>query len=710
MSKRIIALLLCALMLIPSLLLTSCSKKDEDDVGAYITMYLTDDIFDFDPANAYYNKDALNVVSLMFDTLFTLNEKGKVKGALAKDYTIKEDKNRNEYTMEITLNETYWSNGIRISADDVVFAWKRLVKHTNDYAAASLLYDVKNARAVKEGDVSIDDLGVEALAVDLVRISFEGPIDYDSFLLNLTSIATAPLYENYVSKNADWAKKPSTMVTSGPYKIGKINYTISDSEKVFDDYAFDETYYLGKKDKNGKVEIPKGTIGSGNYSIADVNFFYLERNVYYYRDTERDAIDKSVTNYRILVDCSMTDEEILEAYQNDQLFYIGDIPLSLRNNSYVKDKAEVSNALSTFVLYMNEEALIDDGGEGSKLFANATVREALSLAIDRDAISNAIGFTTAATGLVPPGVFEAGKKARKDFRTVGGELISTSASMSRASELLTAEGIDPSDYSFSVKVAAYDDVNVAITEMVVEAWNELGFDVTLEKVQAIQNNDYLKETESITPDVCDDLLIESIQRNKYEVVAFDYNAYSADAWSVLSSFANPFSGMKLNMDDPSNYHLYSHSTGYNSQTYNDLMEAIYYIPYYASLAENDSEFLGLYDTPEEFSDLYQRIKAVYNQYGITPSKKSSDWTKQKATLLHAAEELLLEDMPVIPVVFHQNAVMVSKELKSVTATYYIPAYFRKTNLKKYADYIPVLENFPNVDWSKLGYVEEETKK
>lgn len=706
MSKRIIALLLCALMLIPCL--ASCAKKDEDDVGAYITMYLTDDVFDFDPANAYYNKDALNVVSLMFDTLFTLNEKGKVKGSLAKDYTIKEDVARGEYTMEIILNETCWSNGTRISADDVVFAWKRLVKHTNDFAAASLLYDIKNARAVKEGDVSIDDLGVEALAVDLVRISFEGPIDYDQFLLNLTSIATAPLYENYVSKNADWAKKPSTMVTSGAYKIGKINYKIDEEKTYFDDNAFDLIYYGLETDKTGKRE--KGDIGSGDYLIGDVNFFYLERNVYYYRDTERDAIDKSVTNYRILVDCSMSDEEILNAYKENKLFYIGDIPLSLRNDSYVKDKAEVSNALSTFVLYMNENAVIDDGGEGSKLFANAAVREALSLAIDRNAIAEAIGFTSAATGLVPPGVFEAGKKAKKDFRTVGGELISASASMSKAEELLTAEGIDPTKYSFSISVAAYDDVHVAIAEKVVEAWNKLDFNVTLKKVQAIQNNDYLKETDSITPDVCDDLLVESIQRNTYEVVAFDYNAFSVDAWSVLSSFANPFSGMKLNMDDPSNYHLYNHSTGYNSQAYNDLMEAIYYIPYYANLAENDYEFLGLYDTPEEFSDLYQRVKAVYDEYGITPSKKSADWTKQKATLLHKAEEMLLDDMPVIPVVFHQNAVLVSKELKNVTATYYIPAYFRKTSLKSYLDYVPVFESFPNVDWSKLGYVEEETKK
>ena len=53
MSKRILALLLCAIMLIPCF--SGCSEKlEQGDLGAYITMYLTDKIYDFDPANAYY--------------------------------------------------------------------------------------------------------------------------------------------------------------------------------------------------------------------------------------------------------------------------------------------------------------------------------------------------------------------------------------------------------------------------------------------------------------------------------------------------------------------------------------------------------------------------------------------------------------------------------------------------------------------------------
>ena len=87
MTKRIIALLLCAVMLLP--VLASCaSKKDENDRGAYVTMYLTSEIYDFDPATAYYNTEAADILGMMFDTLFKINEKGKVEKSLVKSYDV----------------------------------------------------------------------------------------------------------------------------------------------------------------------------------------------------------------------------------------------------------------------------------------------------------------------------------------------------------------------------------------------------------------------------------------------------------------------------------------------------------------------------------------------------------------------------------------------------------------------------------------------
>ena len=847
MTKRILATLLCVVLLCGTLF--GCAKSDDEDSGAYITMYLTDDIYDFDPANAYYNSDAINVLSMMYDTLFRLDENGKVKKSLVDSYKIVENVENDEYYIEFTLKEAYWSVKDQLTANDVVFAWKRLVNFNNDYDAASLLYDVKNARAIKEGDVSIDDLGVEAVEDQVVRVSFESPIDYDQFFLNLTSVATAPLLERYVSSNPDWAKKSSTIATSGPFKLGRTYYEET-GETVEDDNAINNA---------GEVT----TVRSNN--VKKLSYFYLERNLYYDRDTERDSLDKSVKPYRLLVDCSKTPEELLEDFRNNRLFYIGSIPLSLRtgdNAAYILEEAKVSDALSTFVCYLNENALIDDGASGSYLFANTKVRQALSMAIDRNAIAQAVVFAEAATALVPPGVFD--RNTKGEFRTsdLAKDLVAASADMDAARALLSEAGITPSDYSFSIKVASYDDVHVAIVEMVKNAWVELGFNVTVEQVSPIENNDYFDQTDSTPPDVCDDLFVEALQRGKFEVIALDETAFSADAYSVLSKYAYAFCGSMYADPEKDVYEYSTHITGYDSVSYNILMEAIYYLPYFTSL-ENDGSAYGLnaiyskqpyvesanssvrkltdaLDTlkaavsslntglnPGEggtamnltqlkdavatlqtatsamelagkqavknivaaqvssdltsaaqtaaeaastaarnamsaveaavdaadaaksddmaaalesaqaavsameavtsagdaavtamqaaanaasTQNLYDAVKAVYDENGIVPTAKESEWAKQRATLLHKAEELLMTDLPVIPIIYNQDAVLIGDDLSKVSATYYAPANFQKTKLKNYKDYYyyneesgkteSIFKNFPEIYWDR----------
>lgn len=797
-TKRIIALLLCTIMLIPAL--AACSKKlDENDRGAYVTMYLTNEIYDFDPANAYYNTEAADILGMMFETLFKINEKGKVEKGLVSKYTTHADTAKGEYYMMLTLKEAYWSNGTALTSEDVVFTFKRLLNSNNNFAAASLLFDIKNARAVKEGDVSIDDLGVEAVEDRLVKISFEGPIDFDRFLLNLTNVCTAPLLENYVAKDPDWAKKASTMVTSGPFKLGKIIYTdisldsfeivkevllqdmgidlaalkieqlekstrlsshlkMEDADiakmielidakitaaigphsfrpdtedKNSDNYmrtnnVGDITSYidntvvrgdLAPKNLYGSTEAGEAFTKPQSSKVKEISYFYLERNKYYGRNDENeDPIDKGVTPYRLLVDCSKTPEEILAAYKAGEIHYFNSIPLSLRNDPYVAENVEVTNGLSTFVCYMNEKALIND----QYLFANEKVRQALSLAIDRDEIAAAIVYAAPATGLVCPGVFEGNEKSKTDFRTAGGNILGTDENAARAAELLQEAGITPSEFSFSIKVSKNDAVHCAIVEMIAAKWNALGFNVKVDYVRTIENNDYLKSVNGIVTDICDDPLVESIQNNEYEVIAMDYVAFSADAFSMLSNFALSFSGMALDIDlEANSYDLTAHTTGYNSEEYNNLIEAIYYLPYFANLTENDYTFLGIYgedseDTENakvEFKALYNAIKAIYDANGITPTTKSSEWEKQRMILLHKAEELLLSDMPVIPVIFNKKASMGLDDFTGIKSAFYTNNLFHKAKLKNYQDYTYIDEigdtasifaDFPEIYWDKKG--------
>ncbi len=603
MMKRIISLMLC-LILIGSVFAGCSSGPDDEDKGAYINMYLTDMVYDLDPANAFANESALKIVSLLFENLFYIDDDGDIKKELAAKYEITEDEKNNEYYMTITVGEGTWSDGIAVTANDVVYAWKRVLDNENSFAAASLLFDIKNARAAKAGDASIDDVGVYALNEKEVKVEFEGKIDYDQFLLNISSYALVPLREEVVLRNgADWAKKPATIVTSGPFKLRVARYDTT-------------------------------TKSDGSLALKEM---VLERNTYYHRDPLEDAHDKAVKPYRLNINYDMSDEDIKVAYDNGELFYIGNIPLSLRE--YYEDDAKVTDALSTNSLVLNQNAEI----AGQKLFANKEVRQALSLAIDREAIANAVVFAKAATGLVPHGVFNA-NSSKKSFREIGGDIIATSANVDSAKSLLSSAGIKASDYSFSITVAAYDDVHLAIANMIKDAWNSLGFKVSVKEIDVIANDDYYKPTESTPTDIKDDLYMEAYQSGAFEVILVDLCALSVDAFSVLSPYAKAFSGEGMDMSN-FDYVLTPHITGYDSEAYNEIIEKAF--------AEKDVE--------------------------------------KRAEILHDAEEMLLDDMVVIPVVFNENAVLVKKDLSKVDFTYFGTPRFKNTKLKNYEKYLPVEE-------------------
>lgn len=657
MMKRIVALLLCAVTVMGCF--AGCSKKDSEDKGQYITMYLTDNIYDLDPAKAYQNEALSHVVGLLFDTLFTLDKNGKVKKSLVEKYWFTEDANTEEYILNLRLRQTYWSDGTAVSGNDVVYAWKRLLEVDASYEAACLLFDIKNARAAKEGDCSIDDVGIYATETDLVEIRFEESVDIDQFLLNLTSVALAPLRSDVVAKSDDWAKKAGTMVCSGPFKLSRVNL------KEVSDVSYEDIYWSEKTtDEEEGDDILYGDASNPKtYRETVITDFMLERNAYYYREaSEEEALDVTVKPYKICVDCSLTDEQLLEAYKEGMVLYIGDVPLALRNDETIQKVVEVSKrSLSTNSIYLNENAMIDDGSEeGYALFANEKVRQALSMAIDRQALADAVVYADPATGLVPTGVFETGASRKTMFRDAcKTEYQYLKTDLSAAKQLLSEAGINPGKYSFTLTYAAYDEVHTAIAEAVVKAWNELGFHVELKKRGTIANNDYYKYTDSVPLDLCDDLYAEDLRNGTYEAILLDCVAASVDPFSMLAPFAKGFSGMGMDMDTPGEYEIPTHMTGYDNQAYNELIEAIF--------AEKD--------------------------------------IATRADKLREAESLLMNDLPVIPLIFNKSATVTNSQLKNLSSTYYVNAIFTKAKINKYDSYLAAGKAYINANFSEMKFTE-----
>ena len=159
--KKIVSLLLATVLLCGALLsLGSCGAPE--DAGAQISVYLGQDVLDFDPTDYYTDSTADQVMSLLFEPLFKLDEDGDLEYAAAEDYDVDES----ERKIVIDIRETYWSDEIRVKAEDYVYAWAEVLLETsNPNPAAALLYDIENAIAVKAG-ASSANFGAEATAAD----------------------------------------------------------------------------------------------------------------------------------------------------------------------------------------------------------------------------------------------------------------------------------------------------------------------------------------------------------------------------------------------------------------------------------------------------------------------------------------------------------------------------------------------------------------
>ncbi len=578
--KKVLSLVLA--MITAASVMAGCTTLEKDETGNYdkgsiIDMYLTTEVYDFDPQRSITDDAMLKAYSLIYEGLTTIGENGKWEKALMKSYKVEKDED-GEFSILITLNNTRWSDGRTVQAADLVYSWKRLLDPDAPNEAASLLFDIKNARDVKTGDATVDDLGIAAVDTYVLQVEFEQKVDLDLFFENCSSIALVPLREDVITRYKDandaeiWAQKSTSIVTNGPFCPKEIIYG---------------------------------------------NTLRLERSSYYYLDAEKEEpLDKFVIPYRLLTTYSTGNADAqLAALTSGGIFYNGEIPLSARAQ-YAAD-ATITDMMGTHTYVFNTN---------NDLFAKPEVRKALSMAIDRNQIVSIVTYAKPATGYVPYKVFDT--KSGTSFREVGGNVLSSTADVAGAKSLLSSAGVNGGSFTLSVR---NNEVDLAIADYVAGVWGDLGFNVTVEAVKSTANT-----TDST-------IYVDNFQAlydsGEFDVIAIDMMMLSTDAFSALSQFAVSFSGNGVDMNSE-NYDLYGHISGYASEDYNALIESAY--------AEKDRT--------------------------------------ARAAILHQAEAKLLEDMPVMPIIFLQDAYLYLGELSGIGTTYYGTRDFNDTQLKDYMTY------------------------
>ena len=172
-TKRVVAVVLCAVMLMSTCVLFSgCAEKlTKDNPGVIIPLYMTN-MTSFDPAIAYADEASAKLLSLVYQGLFTVSSSGKLEKALCKDYSVKNN------VLTIKLKSTKWSDGMSVDADDFVYAWSRILDPEMYSEAATLLFGIKNAVEVKNGDLTVSSLGITAAKTDTIEIELEEWADF----------------------------------------------------------------------------------------------------------------------------------------------------------------------------------------------------------------------------------------------------------------------------------------------------------------------------------------------------------------------------------------------------------------------------------------------------------------------------------------------------------------------------------------------------
>ncbi|MBQ8350843.1 MAG: hypothetical protein IJY20_02210 [Clostridia bacterium] len=627
--KRVLALLL-ALVTVFAMVATGVgcaggeTEEEEEDLGAEVSAILVGgEIYDFDPAKAYTNDDAMKVMSLIYEPLFTLDANGKIQYALANNYRFYDD--RGEFKVDITLRETYWNDGTQVTAQDVMWSWWRILAPDFPCQASTLLYDIKNARAAKLGDdKSVEDVAVTDSEPLVLTITFERELDKDgqqNFLRNLTSIALTPVKETAVTK-ADrddvWTKRVSYIVSNGPFAIREMDYGISEGE---------------------------------HFKTNDTpHEFRLERNPYYRMSQESTLpADTYVTPYKFV---SYWNTELTESFAKfieGSVFITGEIPLEEREN-YLSE-AKISNLLSTYTYVLDNN---------DPVFANADVRRALSLVIDRQALATELtkGLSVPATGFISHGVLNGNKGSFSEVTAASDAALAATANKEEALRLLKKaknEGYEGG----SIKILVRDNKEeVAIANAIADIWEDLFDEADIYCSISVRAESYelfsiIESETEIT--LCKDVIQEAYRTsasdvtgfNGYNVLAIDYQMLSPDAFSALASLSLEMSGNGIYAGGlGEEFKTVSHVSGFNHEAYNKLI-----------------------DQAHAATDMATRTD-----------------------LLHQAEELLLSEMPVIPLFFNRSAMLVSSELKRVYTDFYGHAVLTRAELRNYHNYISTEEN------------------
>ncbi len=197
------------------------------------------------------------VLRMLFTGLTFSDKNNQTTLALADHYELSPD--RKKYTFY--LKKAFWSDGSPLTAYDFEETWKTLLKPSFPAPNVNLFYLIKNAEAVKKGELPIEKVGIRAADETTLEIELENP--HATFLDVLTNSTFYPIPKGMRETPLDM----NHYVGCGPFKLK--NYVLQNEitlEKNPLYFAANETkldelrFYIIKDERTSQLLFDKQEI------------------------------------------------------------------------------------------------------------------------------------------------------------------------------------------------------------------------------------------------------------------------------------------------------------------------------------------------------------------------------------------------------------------------------------------------------------------
>ncbi len=238
-------------------------------------------------------------------------------------------------TYTFHLRENYWSDGEKVVAQQYVDAALRALNPDNGYSTTEFL-PIKNAQAYYDGECDASELGVKAVDDNTVEYTLESP--NSEFLYYIAYRAGYPCRQDVIDKaTSAYGTNVDEMVFNGPFKVTS--------------WVKENSVTLEKNDKYWDA---------ANVKLGTVTMQYVAE--------------------------TSTQATLFDAQQLDVVPYNDDYGADWEAQA-ADGKIDYINKVGTYSDFL--VFAIENGGK-SGLMGNANIRQALSLAVDRQELCDTV--------------------------------------------------------------------------------------------------------------------------------------------------------------------------------------------------------------------------------------------------------------------------------------------------------------------------------